>query len=84
MRAMQGGHDVPTAKLRARFPRSLRNLARAIRELPRVLVFDNTDLGHPFRKVAEFQRGERVGGPKEALPAWLERISRRERPHRPE
>jgi predicted ABC-type ATPase len=71
MRVLQGGHDVPTEKLLARFPRTLRNLATAIRELPRVLVYDNGDLGHPFRQVAEFQRGTPVllNPP---LPAWLE------------
>jgi predicted ABC-type ATPase len=32
MRVLQGGHDVPTAKLRARYPRTLANLAKAIKE----------------------------------------------------
>jgi len=44
MRLSQGGHDVPTDKLMARFPRSLANLKQAIRELPCVFVFDNDDL----------------------------------------
>jgi len=44
MRVSQGGHDVPADKLAARFPRTLANLATAIRELPCVLVFDNSDL----------------------------------------
>jgi predicted ABC-type ATPase len=48
----------------------LRNLAKAIRELPHVLVYDNSDLAHPFRKVAEFDEGKRVGA-KGRLPAWL-------------
>ena len=52
MRVSQGGHDVPTEKLIARFPRTLANLSAAIRELPCVLVFDNDDLRTPFRHVA--------------------------------
>lgn len=52
MRVMQGGHDVATDKLVARFDRSLANLARAIDALPYVLVYDNADLRTPFRKVA--------------------------------
>jgi predicted ABC-type ATPase len=70
MRVLQGGHDVPTEKLLARFARSLRNLERAIRELPSVHVFDNSDLRQPFRKVAEFRDGKRVAvfAP---IPAWL-------------
>ena len=54
MRVSQGGHDVPTEKLIARFPRTLANLSAAIRELPCVLVFDNDDLRTPFRHVAVF------------------------------
>jgi predicted ABC-type ATPase len=70
MRVMQGGHDVPTEKLVARYPRTMENLRRAIRELPHVLVFDNSDLGHPFSKVAEFVEGAplNLGEP---LPPWF-------------
>lgn len=57
MRVMQGGHDVPSDKLVARYPRTLESLRRAIRELPHVLVFDNSDLGRPFRRVTCFQNG---------------------------
>ncbi len=70
MRVLQGGHDVPTEKLQSRYPRTLRNLARAIRDLPHVWVFDNSDLGRPFRKVAVFARGELVEK-HEPLPAWV-------------
>lgn len=70
MRVSQGGHDVPTEKLAARFDRTLANLHRAIRELPRVLVYDNSDLRNPFRSVAEFERGKavRISTP---VPGWL-------------
>ena len=70
MRVLQGGHDVPTAKLVARFERSLQNLQRAIRELPSVHVFDNSDLRQPFRKAAEFRDGKAVHT-FPPLPSWL-------------
>lgn len=70
MRVMQGGHDVPAEKLSARFPRTMKNLARAIRKLPHVLVFDNGDLARPFRKVAEF-RDARAMSLERPLPPWL-------------
>jgi len=70
MRVSQGGHDVPSEKLRGRYERSLENLRRAIRELPRVLVFDNGDLGRPFRLVASFEEGRLVSA-SDPLPAWL-------------
>jgi predicted ABC-type ATPase len=70
MRVLQGGHDVPADKVAARYPRTLENLARAIRELPHVLVFDNSDLGHPFRRVAEFEQRRPVVLNR-PLPEWM-------------
>ncbi len=72
MRVLQGGHDVPSKKLRQRYPRIQRNLALAIRELPHVLVYDNGDLHTPFRKVAEFEAGK-VTEQHSPLPRWLSR-----------
>jgi len=73
MRVTQGGHDVPTEKLEARYPRTLANLKRAIEVLPRVLVYDQSDLRNPFKKVAEFENGRQVflATP---LPAWLKDV----------
>jgi len=70
MRVLQGGHDVPTEKLRARYPRTLQNFVKAIGELPHVLAFDNGDLGRPFRKVAVFERGRMIEK-HSPLPRWL-------------
>jgi predicted ABC-type ATPase len=72
MRVAQGGHDVPSAKLAARYPRSLRNLARGIRELPHVIVYDNGDLARPFRLVTVFDLGRTVEGGADH-PRWLEK-----------
>lgn len=70
MRVSQGGHDVPTEKLAARFPRTMTNLKQAIRELPGVFVFDNDDLRTPFRLAAIFQNGRRTFLAK-SVPSWL-------------
>ena len=70
MRVSQGGHDVPTDKLIARFPRTLANLQAALRELPHLLIFDNDDLRTPFRQVAVFQNGQRVSL-NQPVPKWL-------------
>ena len=70
MRVSQGGHDVPPEKLQARFPRTLRNLSLAIRELPGVLIFDNSDLRRPYRLVATFENGIASAG-SNPIPAWL-------------
>ena len=70
MRISQGGHDVPAGKLIDRFPRVLANLKAALRQLPRVWVFDNDDLRTPFRLVAVFENGEmkKLNKP---VPKWL-------------
>lgn len=70
MRVSQGGHDVPTEKLKSRFPRTMANLKAAIAELPLVYVFDNSDLHKPFRKVAIYRKGQPAEKLK-APPKWL-------------
>jgi predicted ABC-type ATPase len=73
MRVTQGGHDVPTNKLTARFPRTMANLKQAIQELSCVFVFDNDDLRMPFRLAAIFQNGRRIFLAK-SVPNWLEPV----------
>jgi predicted ABC-type ATPase len=73
MRVSQGGHDVPTDKLVERFPRTLTNLAAALRELPCVLVFDNDDLKTPFRQVAAYTNGQALHL-NEPIPSWFKRL----------
>jgi len=70
MRVSQGGHDVPPDKLQARFPRTLRNLSLAMRDLPCVLIFDNSDLRRPYRLVATFENGVETAQ-RDPIPAWL-------------
>lgn len=74
MRVSQGGHDVPTEKLKSRFPRTLRNLKAAIGDLPLVYVFDNSDLSRPFRKIAVFKKG-RPAEKLKAAPDWFKGLA---------
>lgn len=62
MRVSQGGHDVPDEKLMARFERTRANLQRAIEQLPHVIIFDNSDLAHPYSHVATYHHGKSVEG----------------------
>jgi predicted ABC-type ATPase len=73
MRVSQGGHDVPAEKLRTRFPRILRNLKSAVRELPYLRVYDNDDLRLPYRLVAIFEGGN-VQELHPPIPKWLASI----------
>jgi predicted ABC-type ATPase len=74
MRVSQGGHDVPTEKLRSRYPRTMANLQAAILQLPLVCVFDNSDLSRPFCRVAVFRQGKWVYK-SESVPAWFQTIT---------
>ncbi len=71
MRVLKGGHDVPSDKLRERYPRVMQNLRRALAELANVRVFDNSDLRDPYRLVLQKEHGKGVQliG---ATPEWLE------------
>ena len=70
MRVSQGGHDVPREKIQTRFPRSLANLQTAIRELPHVVVYDNSDLRRPYKRVAVFHGG-RTQYRSKSVPDWF-------------
>ena len=73
-RVAAGGHDVPTEKLSARYERSLDNLERAIVQLPRVLIYDNSSFNSPHRFLAEFHSGEKIRTGEGRLPNWTARI----------
>ena len=67
MRVSQGGHDVPAEKLKSRFPRTLAN------DLPHVLIYDNSDLRRPFRRIAAFHSG-RTDYRSKRVPKWFKPI----------
>jgi predicted ABC-type ATPase len=71
MRVSQGGHDVPTEKLVARFPRTRANLKAALQEVPSIWIFDNDDLRTPYRLAAIFENGKPVKLNK-PVPKWLQ------------
>lgn len=68
-RVEQGGHDVPDAKIEARFPRTFDNLRQALTFVDRALLFDNSSADRPFRFVAEFTSGKRLRR-KGFAPSW--------------
>jgi predicted ABC-type ATPase len=70
IRVSKGGHDVPVDKLKKRFPRCMKNLARAIKILSLVDVFDNSVLGRPHQHIASFVKGRAVFVTDE-LPTWF-------------
>lgn len=73
MRVSQGGHDVPSDKLVARYPRIMRNLRKALLELSNVRVYDNSDLSQPYRLIA-LREDHGAFQLFEPVPKWLSRL----------
>lgn len=59
-RVQAGGHDVPEQKIRERYQRLWRLVARAISAADRAVVYDNSQIGGPA-KVGEFFGGQQIG-----------------------
>jgi predicted ABC-type ATPase len=68
-RTRQGGHDIPDAKLRARFPRTLDNVRAAVPLVDEAFLFDNSSFDTPYRMVAVYERGRLVSR-HPPLPPW--------------
>ena len=64
-----GGYNVPTEKLKPRYERSLMNLERAIDQLPRVLIYDNSSFKAAHRFLMEFRNGELLRRSGD-IPTW--------------
>jgi predicted ABC-type ATPase len=68
-RARHGGHDIPDAKLQARFPRTLANLRGAVPIVDEAFLVDNSSFDTPYRVVAVYHRGRLVSR-HQPLPPW--------------
>jgi predicted ABC-type ATPase len=77
-RVQAGGHDVPEHKIRERYHRLWRLVARAISLANRAVMYDNTQLAGPV-KIAEFFDGLPIGAvtwpewaPEPMVSSWSE------------
>jgi predicted ABC-type ATPase len=69
-RVKNGGHPVPAEKIASRYPRSLANLAAAVKFLSSVELFDNSDAENPHRRIAHFHAGSLKWKTGETVPGW--------------
>lgn len=67
-RVEQGGHTVPEQKIRERYRRLWKLVARAQRLAHRTTFYDNTQSSSPFARVAVYRRGRPVAEP--SWPSW--------------
>jgi predicted ABC-type ATPase len=70
-RVTLGGHGVPEAKIRSRFERLWGHAAQAIARVDDATVYDNTTATHPYRIMARYHAGYRVGPA--TWPDWAPR-----------
>lgn len=68
-RVNEGGHSVPEEKIRARLPRTLKNVAVAAQLADNFIVFDNSRLDRPFEKILTIQNGVTIQY-RDILPSW--------------
>ena len=69
-RVVEGGHDVPEAKIRERYDRSKPLIRQAILQADRGMVFDNSRLNAPPDQVLIFANGRLVQAAP-YLPKWV-------------
>lgn len=68
-REAQGGHPVPEANIRGRYARNPALIREAVLMADAGLVFDNSAIGRPPRRLVLFRRGIAVDMASD-LPAW--------------
>ncbi len=67
-RVRRGGHEVPEAKIRARYERLWPLVVEARATADRTAFYDNSQTQTPFRLVASYERGRQIGSA--SWPAW--------------
>jgi len=68
-RVVEGGHNVPSDKVKTRIPRTLNNVKKAIPLCDDVRVLDNASLDSPFQEVLTIKQGK-VTVHINPLPDW--------------
>ena len=68
LRSEQGGHSVPVDKVRTRYRRLWPNVAKALVAVDEAALYDNSSAARPFRLVARYQNGQRLG--RGDFPPW--------------
>lgn len=72
-RVSEGGHDVPSEKIRSRIPRTMANISKVLSLVDSAWLLDNSSRENPFRQVAVVRLGRKriLAHP---LPPWAQDI----------
>lgn len=70
-RVTEGGHNVPSEKIRSRIPRTLQYIAQVLPLVDEARLLDNSSQAKPFQQVAVVKQGN-VVPVVSPLPVWAE------------
>jgi predicted ABC-type ATPase len=69
-RVKEGGHNVPTDRILARYPRTLTNLKVAVRTASAAFLYDSNEDLHPSHELVAICVGEVTNSLVSSLPQW--------------
>ncbi len=72
-RVSEGGHNVPSEKVRSRLPRTMMHVATALQIVDEAWLLDNSSHDEPFKRVALVRKGRRMQTI-DPLPVWAEQM----------
>jgi predicted ABC-type ATPase len=75
-RVAEGGHDVPSEKIKSRLPRTRQHIASALHLVNEAYLLDNSSKEQPFHQIAVVKKGKRIET-MDPLPPWAEEMLRR-------
>ena len=73
-RVREGGHDVPTARILARYPRTLANLAKAVGLATVAYLYEAREIEEGGPQMVAMRHGEEVTAFVEPLPQWARQV----------
>lgn len=73
-RVREGGHDVPPARILARYPRTLANLAKAVGLATVAYLYEAREIEEGGPQMVAMRHGEKVTAFVEPLPQWARQV----------
>jgi predicted ABC-type ATPase len=72
-RISEGGHSVPTEKIRSRLPRTMKNVALVLQLVDEARLLENSYHDKPFQQIALVRKGRRIQTI-DPLPSWAKAL----------
>jgi predicted ABC-type ATPase len=72
-RVSEGGHNVPTEKIRSRIPKTLKNVKTALSIVDEAIILENSSKEDPFRQIIVMKSGN-YKAIVDPLPEWAKEL----------